>query len=114
MVQVGTTFSPNTGIDFVDPNGNTFDVLAALSGKVTHVEKHATNGNVIEITHAGGLVTVYQSVAEVQVAEGDDVRQGTKIAIAGRNDIGRDLGIHLHYETILDGKAVNPNSLMTE
>ncbi|CAM4370762.1 M23 family metallopeptidase [Paenibacillus alkaliterrae] len=114
VVQVGNTFTTNTGIDFVNPNGDTFDVLAALSGKVTHVSKHATNGNVIEITHADGLVTVYQSVAEIQVAEGDDVRQGTKIAIAGRSDVGRDLGIHLHFETIKDGKPVNPNSLITE
>ncbi|WP_028608270.1 M23 family metallopeptidase [Paenibacillus harenae] len=112
LVQVGNTISPNTGIDIVAPNGDTFDVLAALSGKVTHVSKHATNGNVVEITHEGGLVTVYQSLAEVQVAEGDDVTQGTKIAIAGRNDVGRDLGIHLHYETIKDGKPVNPNSLI--
>ncbi|WP_317890695.1 M23 family metallopeptidase [Paenibacillus arenilitoris] len=112
LVQVGNTFTPNTGIDFVSPNGDTFDVLAALSGKVTHVETHPTNGNVVEITHEDGLVTVYQSLAEVQVAEGDDVTQGTKIAIAGRNDVGRDLGIHLHYETIKDGKAINPSSLI--
>ncbi|MCA0757510.1 M23 family metallopeptidase [Paenibacillus sp. N4] len=114
LVQVGNEFVPNTGIDIVSPSGDTFDVLAALSGKVTHVEQHATNGNVIEITHADGLVTVYQSVAEVQVAEGDDVLQGTKIAIAGRSDVGRDLGIHLHYETLKDGKAINPSSLIKE
>ncbi|WP_424766625.1 peptidoglycan DD-metalloendopeptidase family protein [Paenibacillus sp. sgz302251] len=114
MVQVGTTFTPNTGIDFVNPDGSTFDVLAALSGKVTLVKQHPTNGNVIEITHAGGLVTVYQSVSDIQVAEGDDVRQGTKIAQAGRSDVGRELGIHLHYETIKDGKAVNPSSLVLE
>ncbi|MGM0884002.1 MAG: peptidoglycan DD-metalloendopeptidase family protein [Bacillota bacterium] len=114
LVQVGNEFSPHMGIDFVDPSGKTFDVLAALSGKVTYVEKHPTNGNTIEITHAGGLVTVYQSVSEVQVAEGDEVRQGTKIAVAGRNDLERDLGIHLHYETRSNGKAVNPNSLIME
>jgi stage II sporulation protein Q len=114
LVQVGDTFSPHMGIDFVDPSGKTFDVLAALSGKVTYVEKHPTNGNTIEITHAGGLVTVYQSVSEVQVAEGDEVRQGTKIAVAGRNDLERDLGIHLHYETRSNGKAVNPSSLILE
>ncbi|OMF35866.1 peptidase M23 [Paenibacillus sp. FSL H8-0548] len=114
VVQTGNTFSPHMGIDFIDPDGNTFDVLAALSGKVTYVEKHPTNGNVIEITHAGDLVTVYQSVTEVAVEEGDDVTQGTVIAKAGRNDLERDLGIHLHYETRNNGKAVNPNDLIVE
>ncbi len=114
LVQVGNTIMPSTGIDFADPEGKPFDVLAALSGKVTHVSQHATNGNVIEITHDGGLVTVYQSVADVQVAVGDEVRQGTKIAVAGRNDVGRDLGIHLHFETIKDGKPINPTSLINE
>ncbi|HTG70268.1 MAG TPA: M23 family metallopeptidase [Candidatus Udaeobacter sp.] len=114
LVQVGETFSPHMGIDFVDPSGKTFDVLAALSGKVTYVKTEPTNGNVIEITHAGGLVTVYQSVTDVAVAVGDEVRQGTVIAKAGRNDLERDLGIHLHYETRSNGKPVNPSSLIVE
>lgn len=114
LVQVGDTFSPHMGIDFVDPSGKTFDVLAALSGKVTYVKTEPTNGNVIEITHDGGLVTVYQSVTDVAVAEGDEVRQGTVIAKAGRNDLERDLGIHLHYETRSNGKPVNPSSLIEE
>jgi len=114
LIQTGDKFSPHMGIDFVDPSGKTFDVLAALSGKVTYVEQHPTNGNSIEITHEGGLVTVYQSLADVTVKEGDDVTQGTVIAKAGRNDLERDLGIHLHYETRSNGKAINPSSLVQE
>lgn len=114
LVQVGNTFSGHMGLDFVEPSGKTFDVLAALSGTVTHLEKHATNGNVIEITADDGLVTVYQSVTDIKVAKGDEVQQGTIIAQAGRNDLERDLGIHLHYETREKGKAVNPSSLITE
>ncbi|MGO4547513.1 peptidoglycan DD-metalloendopeptidase family protein [Paenibacillus sp. 2TAB23] len=114
LVQIGDTFTPHMGVDFVDPSGKTFDVLAALSGKVTYVKTEPTNGNVIEITHEGGLVTVYQSVTEIAVEEGDDVTQGTVIAKAGRNDLERDLGIHLHYETRNNGKPINPSSLIAE
>ena len=114
MVQVGTTFTPNMGIDFVHPDRITFDVLASLSGKVTRAEQHPTNGYIIEITHDEDLVTVYQGVADLQVALGDDVKQGTKIAQAGRSEIGSDLGIHLHYQTIKDGKAMNPNLLVID
>lgn len=114
VVQTGNSFSPHMGMDFVDPDGKTFDVLAALSGKVTHVEQHPTNGNIVEITHEGGLVTVYQSLADITVAEGDDVEQGTIIAKAGRNELERDLGIHLHYQILNNGKAINPSSLIVE
>ena len=114
LIQVDNEISPHTGIDFVDPNGASFDVLAALEGKVSHVEQHPTNGFVIEINHGGGLVTVYQSLTDVQVEEGDDVGQGTVIAKAGRSDLERDLGVHLHFETRLNGETVNPSNYIAE
>ena len=40
MVQYGDTFTPHMGVDFQDRMMQTFDVLAALSGKVTVVEKN--------------------------------------------------------------------------
>jgi Membrane proteins related to metalloendopeptidases len=106
------TFVPHLGVDFADPSDQPFDVLAALSGKVTRVEKHPTNGNVVEISHGNGLVTVYQSLSDIQVAEGDDVKQGTKIAVAGRNDLEKDLGVHLHFSVQENGKSVNPASIV--
>ncbi|SFF24303.1 stage II sporulation protein Q [Paenibacillus catalpae] len=106
------TFVAHTGVDLADPSDQPFDVLAALSGKVTRVEKHPTNGNVVEISHGNGLVTVYQSLSDIQVAVGDDVKQGTKIAVAGRNDLESDLGVHLHFSVKEDGKSVNPASLV--
>ncbi|MEK3883932.1 M23 family metallopeptidase [Paenibacillus sp. PL2-23] len=114
LIQVDNEISPHTGIDFVDPNGETFDVLAALEGKVSHVEQHPTNGYIIEISHGDGLVTVYQSLTNVQVEEGDEVGQGTVIAQAGRSDLERDLGIHLHFETRLNGETVNPSNYIAE
>ncbi|MUT65052.1 M23 family metallopeptidase [Paenibacillus sp. NEAU-GSW1] len=110
VVQAGNDFSAHLGIDLVDPNDQPFDVQAALSGKVTSVIKHPTNGNVVEISHGDGLVTVYQSLSEVAVAEGDEVKQGTVIAKAGRNELERDLGYHLHFGVLKDGEAVNPST----
>ncbi|MDQ6420932.1 M23 family metallopeptidase [Paenibacillus sp. LHD-117] len=114
LIQVGTTYTAHTGIDFVDPNGATFDVMAALSGKVTLVSQHPTNGNIVEISHGNGLVTVYQSLADVQVEEGDEVEQNTVIAKAGRSDLERDQAVHLHFETRLNGEAVNPADYITK
>lgn len=114
LIQVDNTYYTHTGIDFADPNGQPFDVLAALDGKVTHIEAHPTNGNVVEIDHGNGLVTVYQSLTDVQVEEGDEVEQGTVIAKAGRSDHERDMGVHLHFETRVDGETVNPSKYITE
>jgi stage II sporulation protein Q len=114
LIQYDSTFTPHTGIDFVDPNGAAFDVMAALSGKVTKVTQHPTNGKIVEIDHGGGLVTVYQSVTDVQVEEGDEVEQNTVIAKAGRSDLERDQGIHLHFETRLNGSPINPKDYIAE
>lgn len=114
VIQSGDTFTPHVGIDLADPNGAAFDVVAALSGNVTLVEKHPTNGNVVEIDHGNGLITVYESLSDVTVAEGDEVKQGAVIAKAGRSDVERDLGVHVHFEVRHNGSAVNPASLIDQ
>ncbi|MCR2806771.1 M23 family metallopeptidase [Paenibacillus soyae] len=114
LIQVNNEISPHTGIDFVDPNGETFEVMAALEGVVSHVELHPTNGYIVEIDHGNGLVTVYQSLTDVQVEKGEEVGQGTVIAQAGRSDLEKDLGVHLHFETRLNGDTVNPSNYIAE
>ncbi|MCM3635248.1 MULTISPECIES: M23 family metallopeptidase [Paenibacillus] len=114
LIQVGTTFAPHMGIDFVHPDGIAFDVQAALGGTVTVVEKNPINGNLVEISHGNGLSTVYQSLSDVAVNEGDEVLQGTVIAKAGRNDVESDLGVHLHFEARLNGDNVNPGDYIVE
>jgi len=114
LIQVGSTFAPHMGVDFVHPDGNTFDVMAALGGKVSLVENNPINGNLVEISHGNGFVTVYQSLSEIAVQEGDEVKQGTIIAKAGRNDVERDLGVHLHFEARLNGENVNPGDYIVE
>ncbi|MFC4777849.1 peptidoglycan DD-metalloendopeptidase family protein [Paenibacillus sp. GCM10023252] len=112
--QDGSTYTPHTGVDFASKDNMPFDVMAALSGKVTLVEKHPTNGNVVEITHSDGLVTMYQSLSNVTVKQGDEVKQDTVLGQAGRSDLEKDLGIHAHFEVRKDGKAINPASLIQE
>lgn len=112
MIQNGNTFMANMGID-LSKNDQPFDVKAALSGRVIVAEKHPLNGNMVEIKHADGVVTIYNSLSDLQVKVGDEVKQGTVIAKAGRSELEKDLGVHLHFEVRKDGKAVNPNTLLT-
>ncbi|QHT63476.1 M23 family metallopeptidase [Paenibacillus lycopersici] len=104
-------FIPNMGID-LGKNDVAFDVKAALSGVVTVAEKNPINGNVVQIKHANGLVTVYNSLSNVQVKVGQDVKQGDVIAKAGRDELEKDLGVHLHFEVRKDGKPMNPQALI--
>lgn len=110
----GTTYMPHMGIDLARPDNAAFDVTAAMSGKVTVAEQHPTNGYVVEIEHPDGLVTVYQSLSEIRVKAGDEVKQGTVIAKAGRSELEKDLGVHLHFEIRENGTPINPLALLDE
>jgi stage II sporulation protein Q len=116
MVQYGDTLTPHTGIDLVKPDNLTFDVLAALSGKVTVVEKNPLTGNQVEITHSNGMITIYQSLSNIKVAQGAEVKQGDVIAQAGVNELEKDDGVHLHFEVrkSKDGPVLDPSLLIAE
>ncbi len=112
IVVQGNKFMANTGVSLAREDDQPFDVLAAMSGKVTRSENVPSVGNLVEITHNDGLVTIYYSLAEVAVVKGDDVKAGDVIAKAGRNELEKDLGVHLHFEVHKGGEPVNPESLI--
>lgn len=115
LVEYGDEFTPHMGMDFSRPDNEPFDVLAVMSGKVTAVEKnHPLVGNLVEITHSNGLVSVYQSLGEVHVAKDAEVKKGDVIAKAGRNELEKEQGVHLHFELRQgqDGPAVNPEQYL--
>ncbi|MDP4169903.1 MAG: M23 family metallopeptidase [Bacillota bacterium] len=107
-------FIPNTGIDLKAKNGETFDVLASMSGTVTKVEEDSFLGNVIEIEHANGVVTQYQSVKDISIKVGDQVDQSQVIAKAGQSLINEKAGVHVHFEIRKDGMPVNPQSFFNK
>ena len=87
MVQYNDTFIPNTGVDLARGDNKSFEVKAALGGKVTRVEQNPLTGQVVEITHSDNLKTVYQSLSDVKVKQDDEVKQGDAIASAGVNEL---------------------------
>lgn len=108
LVEQNNTFTGNTGIDLARADDQPFDVMAVLSGKVSNVEEHPTNGTVVEIAHGNGLVSVYQSLSSANVKVGDEVKQSTVIGKAGRNDLQKELGVHLHFALLKNNEHVNP------
>ena len=94
----------HTGIDIAAERGA--PVFAAADGKVCFVGRWAAYGRIVEIDHGNGLVTRYAHLDRYIVKEGDMMAAGEQIGNIGRS--GRTTGAHLHFETLVNGKAVNP------
>jgi murein DD-endopeptidase MepM/ murein hydrolase activator NlpD len=94
----------HTGIDFRGTTGDPIHATAA--GKVTVAGWTGGYGQMVEVDHGNGLATRYGHLSEIAVTVGQIVRVGQVIGRLGST--GRSTGPHLHYETRVDGEAVNP------
>lgn len=94
----------HSGIDYAAPHGS--KVLSAGAGTVTFVGQISGYGNVVEVTHANGLVTRYGHLSGFLAKEGQKVSTGTPIAKVGST--GRSTGPHLHFEVRRSDTAVDP------
>ncbi|WP_230500082.1 M23 family metallopeptidase [Sutcliffiella rhizosphaerae] len=110
FIEYNGRYQPNTGVDIAMRDGETFDVVASLSGTVKHIEKDPILGTVVEIEHVNGVKTVYQALADdVEVKVNDFVEQGQKIGNAGISELNKETA-HVHFEIRKDSVAVNPLS----
>ena len=67
-------------------------------------------GNVIILRHDRKISSLYAHNSELKVKQGDQVTQGTLIALLGST--GHSTGPHVHFE-IRDGDAaVNPRTVL--
>lgn len=112
MVEYNNTFTPHMATDLARKDAASFEVLAALSGKVTVAGQTPTNGYEVQIEHPNGLVTVYQSLTDLKVQVGDEVEQGDPIAAAGQSELEPEEGLHVHFEVRNNGESVNPSTLI--
>ncbi|MFI7580374.1 peptidoglycan DD-metalloendopeptidase family protein [Kocuria kalidii] len=84
-------------------------VVAALDGVVTAVFWDVWGGNRVEVTHADGIKTTYSHLEDVRVRTGDRLAASEQLGSNGATGI-RVTGPHLHFETWVDGQAVDPQS----
>ena len=94
----------HTGIDFRGTIGE--PVRATASGTVTVAGWSGGYGRLVEVDHGNGLSTRYGHLSEIEVKVGQKVRIGEEIGRLGST--GRSTGPHLHYETRINGEAVDP------
>lgn len=100
--------SHHSGIDFASPSGT--PIHAAAGGVVVLAEYHPVWGNVVEVDHGNQLLTRYAHASRLNVAPGDIVKRGQKLAEVGST--GRSTGPHLHFEVHHRGAAQNPSKFL--
>ncbi|WP_242694832.1 M23 family metallopeptidase [Pseudogracilibacillus auburnensis] len=110
LIVDGNKYRPSMGIDISQNDGQEFDVTASLSGKVIDVRQDAFLGNVIEVDHGEGIVTVYQSVKDIKVKAGDAVGQGDVLAKSSVSELNKTAKNHVHFEIRKDNNALNPHT----
>jgi murein DD-endopeptidase MepM/ murein hydrolase activator NlpD len=107
----GVRTSPTTGaqefhegVDIGAAQGT--PIRAAASGTVTFAGQMSGYGNVVIVSHDGGLQTRYAHQSAMSVTAGQTVAAGEVIGAVGAT--GEATGPHLHFEVRLDGVAVDP------
>jgi murein DD-endopeptidase MepM/ murein hydrolase activator NlpD len=103
----------HTGIDFAAACGT--PVYAAAAGNVFSAGwANDGGGNNVKISHGvvqgNSLTTIYYHNVSVTVSPGQQVSQGQLIAYSGTT--GNSTGCHSHFETWLNGRAVDPMNLL--
>jgi len=94
----------HSGVDFAGKMGS--DVVSVAAGVVTYSGKRSGYGRLVEINHGNGYSTRYGHSSELLVKVGDTVKKGQVVAKMGTS--GRSTGPHVHFEVLLNGRAVNP------
>ena len=97
------------GIDIAGSYGT--PIYAAADGYVVSSAWNSGGyGNLVEIDHGNGIVTLYGHNSQNVALSGSRVKKGDLIAYMGST--GASTGTHLHYEVRVNGTAVNPASFL--
>ena len=96
------------GLDIKVKTGDT--IYAAFDGKVriTAYQRRGY-GHYVVIRHNNGIETLYAHLSKKLVKVNHNVKAGDPIGLGGNT--GRSSGSHLHFETILMGKSIDPAAM---
>ena len=105
----------HTGIDIATDEGA--EVYCAADGVVSKVYSDPLLGRAVEVTHSGGITSVYANLASsgIAVKEGDTVKSGELIGKVGDTSLSELADeAHLHFAVRINGTCVNPLDYISE
>ncbi len=82
-------------------------IVAAMDGKVMMVEQTADKGFLIQIQHEQNFISIYKHCGAPRKKEGDRVKGGEVIALAGTEDEGKHVS-YVHFELWHEGTPIDP------
>jgi len=86
-------------------------IKSVANGTVIFADWTPTNGNVVILRHKDGIISVYKHCESITRHQGDIVRTGEVIAIAGSTG-EQSTGVHLHFELWKDGYPIDPTQFI--
>ena len=114
LILYNDRYYQSKGIDIATVDGESFDVVASLSGTVKEVKPDPLNGNVVIMEHGKDITTYYASLDDVDVEVGTKLKQGAKIGTAGKSLFGQENGTHVHFEMRKGDTEVNPEEFFNK
>ena len=82
------------------------ELYAFADATVLSVSELDGYGLTLLLDHGEGFQTLYAHCSNLLVSQGDKVKRGDKVALAGQT--GKVTGPHLHFEVLYNGKYLNP------
>lgn len=82
-------------------------IVAVMDGKVMMVEQTADKGFLIQIQHEQNFISIYKHCGAPRKKEGDRVKGGEVIALAGTEDEGKHVS-YVHFELWHEGTPIDP------
>ena len=108
LIYYENIYMQNTGTMYTSENK--FNVLSVLDGTIKNIKEDEIMGKIIEIEHNPNIITIYQSVDNINVSVGQTVTQGQIIAQASNNKIIDSNLNALHFEVYKNGELIDPES----
>jgi len=81
-------------------------VFVPAPGEVVFAGRRGGYGKMIEIDHGYGVHTRYAHLGTILVKVGDKIRYRDEIGLMGNT--GRSTGAHLHWEILMNTRAIDP------
>lgn len=103
-------YRAHAGVDFKGSEGD--EVRSINSGMVINIYDDNLYGGIVEVDHGGNLIARYCGLESITVKMGQALEIGDKIGTLGAIPAESAEESHLHFETRLDGKIVNPLDVM--
>jgi murein DD-endopeptidase MepM/ murein hydrolase activator NlpD len=100
----GQARNPHSGMDIAAAVGA--PVVAPLPATVIDVGDYFFNGKTVWLDHGSGLLSLFCHLSAIDVAVGDSVASGQRVAAVGAT--GRVTGPHLHWGVMLNRTMVDP------